>query len=120
MMIRPAQLPQDLAVPIDLHYGAAHERLLAEERLIRDLTVVEERAALREVAVEAGGIGHLPGVDHRTLDVDEIHGAARGHGREQRVARPGALRVIGAEPHARPLHLVRLDRAAHGLTSINS
>ena len=72
VMIFMLDLPEHLAVPVHFQRRAAFECRLAKMTRIGDLTVVEKRSARREVAVKAGRVRHLPGVNDLTLHIDQV------------------------------------------------
>jgi hypothetical protein len=56
--------------------------------------VVDERPALREIAGQTGRVGHLSGMDHLTLKIDEVNGAVLREARsEGGVPRASALGI---------------------------
>ena len=109
MVIRPPQFPEDPAVPVHFENGAAHERLLAEKRVVRHLTVVEERSAIGQIAVQPGPMRHLPGMGHLASHIDQIDGAVAGHRREQRVSRLRQRRIVRDQPGPRAPYLLLVD-----------
>ena len=58
------------------------------------LAQVEEVAIGEEVAIDPGGMGHLPAVDDVALEVYEVDVAGAIHGCVEDVAGPGFLRVV--------------------------
>ncbi len=65
-------LPKDLAVPVRLQRHAAFPWRLALKRFFGNLSVIKESALLREVAVQARGIRHFPGVGDVAMKVDQV------------------------------------------------
>src|SRR5262249_37899806 len=102
VMVRMLDLPDGLAVPVDLEGGArleARPRFEAPE-VLHHLAGVEEMAGVEEIAVEARAIRQTPRVDHVAVHVDQVHGAVAEHRREERVAGEGASRIGCGGPGA--------------------
>src|SRR5262245_58514039 len=73
MVIRMAHFPQHLAVPVRFENHPAFEREATEKALPRRAPVIEERAPLGEIARQTWRVRQVPGVNHLTAEVDEIH-----------------------------------------------
>ena len=73
--------------------------------LVGDLPVVEQRAAIGQVARLAGWVGHLPSVDNVSLHIDQVDRlvVAR-QWAEQGEAGKGAVRIVATQAHAAPLY----------------
>src|SRR5213593_4912177 len=95
-MVRMLDLPDGLAVPVDLEGGArleARPRFEAPE-VLHHLAGVEEMAVVEEIAVEARAIRHAPRVDDVAVHVDQVDGAVAGHRRQ--LAALGRLRLTAS------------------------
>ena len=95
MMVRVAHFPKHAPIPVGFQRGAAFPGLATDEacRVLYDLPIVEESASLCQIAVIARRMGHLPGVNNLSLDVDEINLTATTLRREQGKAFRGSVRV---------------------------
>src|SRR5213593_1919228 len=110
-MVRMLDLPDGLAVPVDLEGGArleARPRFEAPE-VLHHLAGVEEMAVVEEIAVEARAIRHAPRVDDVAVHVDQVDGAVAEHRREERVARLRARGVVGDQADAGPTYALLVD-----------
>jgi len=94
-MVRMADLPHDLAVPVHLEGGAGLESLPGRKALhaVLDLAAVEQVPVVEEIAVRTRPVGQAPGVSDGAVHVHQVHGAVAEHRGEQRVAgeRPGRI-----------------------------
>ena len=119
VMVRVANLPHDLAVPVDLEGGARLEPLPGHEALhaVFDLARVEEVTVVEQVAVGAGPMRQRPGVRDRPVHVDQVDGPVAEHRRKQGKARQRARRVVRDQAGARPPHplLIHGRRGSHRL-----
>jgi hypothetical protein len=112
MVIGMADLPEDVAVPVDLEGGAALEATPGLEALQvpHDLAGVEEVAVVEQVPVGARTVGGSPGVDDLAKHVHEVDGAVAEHRAAQRVALEGMGGIVSDEPSAGPAHPLLVDR----------
>ena len=110
-MVRVRDLPRDLAVPVDLERRARLEARPSLEAVEvgHDLAAVEHMTVVEQVAVEAGSVRHVPGVDDLASHVDQVNGAVPEHRREQRVTVERAARIVSGEPGARPADALLID-----------
>jgi hypothetical protein len=67
VMIRMADFPEHLPVPVRFQHHAALERKAAEKIVLGAASVEEERPALGKVTRQVGRVRHLPRVDHLAL-----------------------------------------------------
>ena len=115
MVIGLSDFPQNVTVPVDFQRDATLEGLLAQEGLVRNFAVVEQRAFIGQVPVQTWWVRHVPRVDDGAFHVDQHHEAATGDRREQRVARRDARWVVAAEPRPPALDGVGLDDWLHAV-----
>jgi len=92
MVIRLLNLPEHLPVPIGFQRDAALVVLLGQKALARGPAVVEQGALVGQIPVLPRRIGHLPGMRHIALNIDEVHHATASRRREQRETGRSALR----------------------------
>ena len=112
-MVRTLQLAQDLAVPIDFDHRAAHVRLLAEIRVVRHLTVVEQRPAISEISVITLPIRHRPRVHDGAVQIDEMH-LIQKRRREQGQPRTCADAIDSMQADAATPNRILIDRRRGG------
>src|SRR5580704_3038169 len=111
MVIRMAYFPEHLAVPVRFQDHASFERKAAEKAVLRRAPVVEQCPALGEIAGQAWGVRHVPGMDDVAGQVDEIDSAVSpDKGSKQGKPWSGALWVERAQPNTPALGGVLLDR----------
>jgi hypothetical protein len=67
VMIGTLELPQDPPLPVHFQYGASLEGQSSHVCEIWDLSVIEERPAVGEIAIRAWRVRHVPGVDNASL-----------------------------------------------------
>src|SRR5215472_10961010 len=110
MVIGLLDLPEDAPLPIHLERRAALKWRLADMRRVGNLAVIEERAALGEIAVLARWVRHFPGMDDLSRHIDEVDGLVGVAGRrKQREARERMCRIVAAKADAAALDRERLE-----------
>src|SRR2546428_7873638 len=111
MVVWVLDLPNDLAVPVDLERRARLETRprLGALQVLHDLAGIGEGAVVEEVAVETGTVGKAPRVDAVTGHVYQVDGAVAEHRREERVARLRARGVVGDQADAGPTYALLVD-----------
>ena len=64
--------PQNPPLPIHFQGGASHINRLANATSIWNPAIIEKRAAVSEISIQARWIWHFPGMDNVALHVDQI------------------------------------------------
>ena len=108
MVIGPADLPQNISVPIDFDRSTAHEGGSADERIVWNLSVIEQRVALGEVPVQARPVWQVPRMHDCTVQIDQVNRRAP-QGPKQRQARRCARNVERPQTRAAPTDRVLVD-----------
>lgn len=105
MVVRVADFPEHVGVPVRLQHRAALPRLPADEAtgFFQHLAIVDEYPVRCQVAIQTGRVRHPPRMRHVALEIEEIDIAVVGHRRIQRVAGAVPLRVARPQPDARAL-----------------
>src|SRR5438132_8414465 len=118
MVVRMADLPEHLAVPVRFQDHPALERKAIQKALLRRAPVVEERPPLRETAGQPRWVRHVPGVDHVAVKVDEVHPSVSPDERsKKREPRRATLWIHCAQTNAPAFGRVLLHRSRRSLAA---